>query len=62
MTKEEALRGLPKGARGIDLREKENVTLTDKHPSVVEKTRNAGDTMKVHPELAKHFKKQGFIK
>lgn len=61
MTKEEALRGLPKGARGIQLRDKETVTLTDKHPAVIARKRKAGSKMDIHPELVKHFAEQGFI-
>lgn len=55
MTEAEALRGLPKGSKGIDLREKAKVYATDKAPHHVE-----GEEIEVHPNLAADFIKRGF--
>lgn len=55
MTEAEALKGLPKGSKGVDLREKETVYATMLAPHHKE-----GEAVVVHPKLAAHFKKQGY--
>lgn len=56
MTEAEALRGLPKGSKGVDLREKETAFATADHPFAKE-----GDAITAHPLLLKDFEKRGFI-
>lgn len=51
----EALKGLPKGSKGIDLREKVKVIATDTAPYHKE-----GETIETHPNLAASFIKSGY--
>ena len=55
MTEAEALKGLPKGSKGIDLLEKDTAYATTKAPFHKE-----GAVMQAHPNLIKKFIKQGF--
>lgn len=55
MTEAEALRGLPKGSKGVDLTAKETVYATDKAPFHEE-----GAEMIAHPNLTKDWVKKGF--
>lgn len=55
MTEAEALRGLPKGSKGVDLLQKETVYATKKAPFHSE-----GDEMIAHPNLTKDWVKRGF--
>lgn len=55
MTEAEALRGLPKGSKGINLTDKATVYATDKAPF-----HQPGDEMIAHPNLTKDFVKRGF--
>lgn len=55
MTEAEALRGLPKGSKGIDLTEKKTIYATDKAPFHA-----PGEEMVAHPNLIKEWLKRGY--
>lgn len=57
MTKEDALKGLPTGSYGVNLREKKKATATAAHPFAKE-----GETVEAHPILLNHFRKEGYVK
>lgn len=57
MTKEEALKGLPKGSVGIDFREKVEMVATDKHPFI-----SPNEIYTCHPNLAKDAMAKGFAR
>lgn len=57
MTAGEALRGLPKGSKGVDLRATTTAIATASAPFHKE-----GDIVEAHPLLIAKFKKEGYVK
>lgn len=56
MTEAEALRGLPKGSKGLDLKAKQTAYATATAPFHAE-----GDEVSAHPNLIKDWLKKGFV-
>lgn len=56
MTEQEALRGLPKGSKGIDLTKKQTAYATSTAPFHEE-----GEEVVAHPNLIKTFLNRGYV-